>query len=571
MHFKLILLLLLCAHPVHAQVHTLRVTETAPERVVTPGKPHVYAVTLPANHFVTGAADQRSVDVVVRVLDPAGKQLGSWDGPARGDERFRFTTAGAGEYRIEVAAFEKDSGAYALRLIRAQPAATEPGARVDQIMSDYDSTTPGGVVAVVQDGKLVFARGYGLANLEHGIPNSPATTYHMASVSKQFTAFAILLLAQQGKLSLDDDIRKHLPELHDFGTPITIRHLVHHTSGLRDQWTLWAMAGGRLDDVITQNDLLNLIQRQRELNFAPGSEHMYSNTGYTLLAEIAARVAREPFGVWMKRTVFDPLGMTHTQIFDDHERIVKGRAESYRRNEQTGQWVKSVLSYANRGATSLFTTAPDLALWLDNFRTGKVGGAALIEQMKQRGVLNRGDTLGYAFGIVHGKQRGLATIGHGGADAGFRTGVTYFPELNAGIIVLGNDASFNPGRIGNDMAEAFFAERMSPSPPPPAAPNPQAPSPPEWKPSAQELEAYAGSYYSPELETRYTVAVKNGGLVAQHRRHGEFALRPHSADEFRAGSWYFSQIRFQRDPQGRVTDMRVSSGRVRNLRFERVP
>jgi CubicO group peptidase (beta-lactamase class C family) len=408
-----------------------------------------------------------------------------------------------------------------------------------------------------------------MANLEHGIPNTPQTTYHIASVSKQFTAFAILLLAEQGKLSLDDDIRKHLPEMPDFGTPITIRHLVHHTSGLRDQWGLWAMAGGRLDDVITHNDLMNLIRRQKELNFVPGSQNSYSNTGYTLLSEIVARVSKEPFGVFMKRNVFDPLGMTHTLIYDDHERIVKGRADSYRRNQNWG-WAKAVLSYANRGATSLFTTAPDLALWLDNFRTAKVGGRAVIDHMKQRGVLTKGDTISYAFGVVLGKDRGLQTISHNGADAGYRASVAYYPELEAGVVVLGNEAGFNPNQFSNDVAEAFFGDRMTT---PPAAPQSQS-SPPAsqpWTPSQDELKAYAGVYYSPELETRYEVVLQNNGLIARHRRHGDIGLRPASADNFRAAPFYFSQIKFERDAQGMVTVMRVSDGgRVRNLRFERL-
>jgi CubicO group peptidase (beta-lactamase class C family) len=567
----LLLALLACASPAQAQMrYPIAAGVAAAERVITPGKPHTYTIDLPARHFVSGAADQRSADVIVEVFDPTGRRLGFWDGPARGDETFRFNTTVAGEHRIQVTAFEKDSGAYALRLKTAEPFASDPAARVAQIMSDYDSTTPGGVVAVVRGGKVVFARGYGMANLEHGIPNTPETVYHMASVSKQFTAFAILLLAQQGKLSLDDDIRKHLPELHDFGTPITIRQLAHHTSGLRDQWNLWGMAGGRPDDVITHADLMNLIRRQKELNFAPGSEHMYSNTGYTLLSEIVARVAKEPFGVFMKKNVFDPLGMKNTQIYDDHERMVKGRADSYRRNPNY-QWSRAVLSYANRGATSLFTTAPDLALWLDNFRTAKVGGKAVIEAMKQRGVLNKGDTIPYAFGIVHGKQRGLNIISHNGADAAFRTSAAWYPELEAGVVVLSNEGAFNPTQVSNDVAEAFFGDRMSTSPPPPPPQQTPPPQPAPWTPTATDLAALTGVYYSPELETRYEVLINNGNLMARHRRHGDIAMRPVRADNFRASPFYFNEIRFERDAAGKVTGMRVTAGRVRNLWFERLP
>ena len=570
MRHTLFALLVLAAPAALAQAtYPISAGDPGPERVVSPGKPHTYTLTLPARHFVSAAADQRTADVVVKLFDPGGRQVGSWDGPSRGDEAFRFNTRVAGEYRIEISAFERDSGAYALRIIRSEPIATDAAGRVAQVMSDYDSTTPGGVVAVVRGGKLVFARGYGMANLEHGIPNTPATVYHMASVSKQFTAFATLLLADEGRLSLDDDIRTHLPELPDFGTRITIRHLIHHTSGIRDQWTLWGMAGGRLDDVITHADLMNLIRRQKELNFTPGAEYLYSNSGYTLLSEIVARVAKEPFGVFMKKRVFDPLGMKNTQIYDDHERLVKGRADSYRRNE-SGQWSKAVLSYANRGATSLFTTAPDLALWLDNYRTGKVGGTRLVQQMQQRGVLNKGDTLTYAAGLVIWKDRGLQAISHGGSDAGFRTSVSYYPEVETGIILLGNEAGFNTSQFSDDVAEAFFGDRMKTSPPAPAAQQQTPPPPAPWMPTPAELQAYAGVYYSPELETRYEVVIRNDTLIARHRRHGDIAMRPVRADNFRAAPFYFNEIRFERDSQGKVTGMRVSAGRVRNLRFDRV-
>lgn len=569
MRIILIALLVLAAPPALAQTtYSLKPTSSEPERIITPGKPHTYTLTLPARHFVSGAADQRSADIIVKVFHPTGRQLGLWDGPARGDEAFRFNTNAAGEYKIEISAFERDSGAYALR-VRAEPFATDPAARVAQIMSDYDTTTPGGVVAVMRAGKVAFVRGYGMANLEHGVRNTPETVYHMASVSKQFTAFAILLLANEGKLSLDDDIRKHLPEIPDFGTPVTIRHLVHHTSGIRDQWTLWNMAGGRPDDVITHADLMNLIRRQKELNFTPGAENLYSNSGYTLLSEIVARVSKEPFGVFMKKNVFDPLGMKNTQIYDDHERLVKNRADSYRR-AQGPRWSKAVLSYANRGATSLYSTAPDLALWLDNFRTGKVGGARAIQQMQERGVLNKGDTISYAVGVVIDKDRGLKTIAHGGADAGFRTSVAYYPELETGIIVLANEASVNTFQVSYDVAEAFIGDRMTTSPATPPAPSPSPPASAPWTPTPTDLQAYVGAYYSPELETRYEVLIHNNGLVARHRRHGDIAMRPARADNFRASPFYFSDIRFERDAQGRVTGMRVSAGRVRNLWFQKL-
>lgn len=503
----------------------------------------------------------------------------------------------------------------------------------------------------------MFARGYGLANLEYGVPNTPATVFHMASVSKQFTAFAIALLESRGQLSLDDDVRRHLPELPDFGVPVTLRQLVHHTSGLRDQWTLWAMAGGRLDDVIRQEDLLSLVRRQRELNFPPGSEHLYSNTGYTLLSEVVERVTGQSYGEWMRAEVFAPLGMGSTQIYDDHERLVPGRAYSYA-GSPGGGYRKAVLSYANQGATSLFTTVEDLARWLGNFRTGAVGGAAVQARLRERGVLSGGDTIPYAFGLVVDRYRGLDRLQHGGADAGFRTSLLYFPALDAGVVTLSNLASF-PGSVALRVAEAFFGDHMEAAPAaaavpaaaaPAAAAHPVAPAllsryagtyalttgvrleftvegtqlyvrvGPErhvlrarsdttfevvgvagasvrfvresdgsvrrlvtvqngehearrvepWAPDAAALEAYAGRYYSDELETFYTMAVEEGQLVARHRRHGTLRLEAEAPDRFRAAPWFFTQLRFERAATGAVTGLRVSSGRVRDLAFVRV-
>jgi CubicO group peptidase (beta-lactamase class C family) len=431
------------------------------------------------------------------------------------------------------------------------------------------------VIAVVRGGRPVFAKAYGMANLEHGVPNAAGSVFHVASVSKQFTAFAVARLAEEGRLSLDDDVRRHLPDLPDFGASITLRHLLHHTSGLRDQWSLWAMAGGRLDDVITQENLFDLVRRQRALDFRPGAEHRYSNTNCMLLAEVVARVTGEPFGAHLRRTVFAPLGMTATQVYDDHERLLPGRAESYQLGP--GGYRRSVLSFANQGASSLQTTAGDLVRWLANFGTGRVGGPGVLRRMQERGVLAGGDTIGYALGIVVDEQRGLRRLQHGGSDAGYRAMVAYYPELDAGVVVLSNSADFDAGGAASEVAEAFFGDRMRPAAEPAtpssapvataaAAERPVAP----WRPAPAELAQFAGRYYSPELEAVYTIAAEGDSLVARHRRHGRIPLAAADArDAFRGGAWYFERVRFERGTDGRVTALLASAGRVRDLRFER--
>ena len=452
-------------------------------------------------------------------------------------------------------------------LLRAQARAV---ARIDSILAPWSAPDrPGVAVAVLKDGQVVLERGYGSAQLEHRIPVTPATVFHVASVTKQFTAFGAAMLAQQGKLSLDDNVRSHIPELPDFGKPVTVRQLIHHTSGIRDQWELLAMAGWRLDDVITKDHILRMLTRQRELNFEPGSEHLYSNSGYSLLAEIVERVGGMPFPEWMEQNVFRPLGMTSTHMHVDHEHIVPGRAYSYRRGDD-GQWRNAVLSYANAGATSLFTTAGDLARWLNNYETAQLGGPALIAQMRERAVLTNGDTIPYAFGIVRGQYRGQTHWSHSGGDAGFRSFVVHFPAARLGVAVVSNDAAFRT-RVARDIADLYLDAMGAPT----ADPEPQASgdgarvASTRTQPSQQRLAEFTGTYYSPEIETVYRISVENGKLVARHQRHPNLELTDAGGDAFASDRWFFRSIAFTRS-EGAIDGFRLTGGRVRNLRFVRL-
>jgi CubicO group peptidase (beta-lactamase class C family) len=245
---------------------------------------------------------------------------------------------------------------------------------VDQLFAQWAGPdSPGASIAIIQDGKIVYSQGYGSANLEYGVPNTPATVFDLASASKQFTAFAIHLLAQDGKLSLDDDVRKYLPKLHDFGKVITIRQLLHHTSGVRDQSNLLLLAGWRLEDVITDEDVARLLFQQTELNFAPGDRFLYSNSGYTLLAMVVKHVSGKTLPEFAKERIFDPLGMAHTHFQDHYGIVVKDRAYSYA-PQPDGKYQYVALSDSTVGPSGLFSTVGDLARWDENFYTGEVGG-----------------------------------------------------------------------------------------------------------------------------------------------------------------------------------------------------
>ena len=249
-------------------------------------------------------------------------------------------------------------------------------ARVDKLFERFNKPdSPGCAVAVVRDGRIVYEHGYGMADLDHDIPITPSTVFHVASMSKQFTATAIVLLAQEGRLSLDDPVRKYVPEVPDFGVPITLRHLIHHTSGLRDQWELLEMAGWRYSlDLITDDDVLELVSRQKELNFKPGEKFLYCNTGYTLLAQVVKRVSGKSLREFTEERIFKPLNMTSTHFRDDHAEIVKRQAYGYVPDKATFRL--SVTNFDTVGATSLLTTVEDLAVWDRNFYDKRVGGEA---------------------------------------------------------------------------------------------------------------------------------------------------------------------------------------------------
>jgi CubicO group peptidase (beta-lactamase class C family) len=414
--------------------------------------------------------------------------------------------------------------------------------RIDELLKQWSkATTPGAAVSVIKEGKLVFQKGYGTANLEYGVAITPDTIFHVASVSKQFTAMSIVLLEQDGKLSLDDDVHKYLTELPDYGHRLTIRNLLQHTSGIRDQWQTLGLAGWRLDDVITQKQILRMLFRQRELNFEPGTKHVYSNGGFTLLAEIVARASGKPLPEFCDERIFRPLGMIHTHFHDDHRRIVPNRAYSY--EPAGGGFQASPLNYANVGATSLFTTAPDLAKWLDNFREPKVGGAKAVARLQEQAVLANGDTIPYALGLAIGKYRGLRAISHGGSDAGYRSYVAWFPEQRLGIAVLSNLASFNAGNIANQIATVYLEGQMA------EAPKVQATERTFITPEPGTIDRFEGYYRLGDLLVQ--VVKKEGKLLAAPPGATLVELKPMSPVRFYAEQMQ-AEIEFIPKNQGPV-------------------
>lgn len=435
--------------------------------------------------------------------------------------------------------------AQSLALGCAAAAQQNPEGKIDALFTEIDPTdAPGLAVAVVRDGEVVLRKGYGLASLEHQVPITSSTVFDVASVSKQFTGLAVAMLVEQGRIQLDDDIREYIPELPDFGRPITIDHLLHHTSGLRDWPATLAVAGWRMDDVIAFDQILTMAYNQESLNFVPGSEYTYSNTGYNLLAELVARVTGQTFREWTDEHLFRPLGMANTHFRDDHNEVIPDRAYGYARRGDSG-YMRVPDNLTALGSSSLFSTVDDLTKWVLNFDDPSVGGPAAIELMRTRGVLDDGSEISYAFGLSHGKHRGLPTVSHSGSWASFTSHVVHFPEQRFGVIVLANNGSINASRAAYDVADIFLEAELAP----PERTAGAATAAVEIAPSI--LEDYVGTYrLGPGWYVR--ISLDGGALTTRATREPEFPMTARSETEFWVEA-YGAPIVFGRDDAGEVT------------------
>ena len=393
-------------------------------------------------------------------------------------------------------------------------------ARVDEVFASWASKEkPGCTVGVDQDGQPPIRRAYGMADLEHDIANTPDTIIEAGSVSKQFTAAAVLLLVQQGKLSLSDDVRKHVPELPDHGKTITIDHLIHHTSGLRDWGVLAEIAGWpRGTRIHTHAHVLDIASRQKALNHDPGAEFSYTNTGYNLLAVIVQRVSGQSLAEFSRQQIFEPLGMTHTQWRDDFTRIVKGRAIAYASGEDGA--FHSEMPFENvYGNGGLLTTVGDLLIWNRNFAEHKVGGPELIQAMERRYRLTGGREIEYASGLYFTSYQGVREVSHSGATAGYRAFLARYPDQHLSVVVLCNAGDADAVGLAHQTADLFLAGHTRAAAPINAIQLPE-----------EELSSRAGFYRSLRAGEPMKLSVKDGRLVSTRG----LSLAPISPTELRS-------------------------------------
>lgn len=457
-------LVLLCVATAHAQ-------QTSPLQLGKPVSATLaandtlrYELNLPKGRFVAGRVEQDGVDATVTITGPAGRRVQQSARVGRGwPETFAFATDTTGVYLIKVSPATKGkSGAVRVQITRSEAIAATPERKVDQAAAQLYKDTPGAVVGVIKGGKLAFVKGYGAADLTNGLPFTAETPTNIGSSSKQFTGFALALLASRGKLSLSDPVQKHIPELKDFGKTITLRHLLTHTTGYREFINTLIIDGRQVleGDYIAPDEVIRVINRQPALQNEPGAEFNYNNSAFSLATIVVERVTGKPFAEWMRDEVFLPLGMTKTWVRASPGQIIPHRTIGYVAGDFGFREVRDL--HAAAGAGGIYTTPGDAAKWMRNLKTGELGGPAVIKEMTTSFVLNDGKPSNYGYGIFLDSTRGVRRWQHGGNDIAHSSTWVYYPDLDAGFVVLSNYQGV-PGGIANVVADAFFGSYMTPA------------------------------------------------------------------------------------------------------------
>src|SRR5713226_8027182 len=459
----------------------------------------------------------------------------------------------------------------------AKTADDKKAVAVDEIFMDLTKAgSPGCALGVYRDGKMIYSKGYGLANLEENVPITPQSVFDIGSTSKQFTAASILLLEKQGKLSISDDVRKYVPELPDYGQKITILHLLNHTSGLRDYLTLMDLAGINTGSVTTDEDALQIIFRQKALNFMPGSEWLYSNTGFFLLSVIVKRVSGKTLREFAAENIFTPLEMTHTQFRDDHASLIANRALAYDEREKKDGYTLNVSYFEQTGDSAVHTSVQDLLKWDENFYSPRVGGQDFLNELQERGMLNSGKVLDYAKGLFLQDYRGLLSVSHGGAWGGYRAELLRFPEQHFSVACLCNVGNAHPTKRAHEVADVYLGSLMKPK-------EQRKPEETEKKEkteislTAQQLQSYAGDYWSEELGVAYRLAVADGRIKVVAMRDGSGSprvnnfpaelLRSTGTDEFEVGKSGVT-LHFNRASPS-ASGFTLDAGRTKGISFLR--
>ena len=451
----------------------------------------------------------------------------------------------------------------------------EENSAVDNIFTEWNKpNVPGCAIGIIQNGELIYAQGYGTGDLEHDIALGPSSVFYLGSVSKQFVTFSILLLEEKGKLDLDDEIQKFLPDFPEYESPLTIRHFIHHTSGVRDYLTLMYLMGRNYLDHIEEDEVYEIIKRQSALNFSPGEKYLYSNSCYFMLAMIVEKAAGQSLKEFAHENIFKPLGMHNTIFYDDNTDLIKNRVFSYAKAADKDKFNNLIMRFDLVGSGGVYSNIKDLFLWDQNFYHNKLGegGPVIIQKMQEEGILNNGEGSGYAFALNIGSYNGLKTVGHGGSLAGYRSQLLRFPEQQFSVVILANRSDANPSGKALQIADIFLQDYYI-----------EDHSDEEIKPGLSKsvkeevdidldgsdilLEEFTGNYYSGELNITYQIFVENEVLKVKIGGYKPMTLEMSTRDEFKVEDEGFL-FQFRRDVQ-RISGFELDAGRVQNLKFSK--
>ena len=527
-----------------------------------------YSVELAAGQFASIQLSQTGGNIVAALFDPDGQMIDLVDRNGVGFvETIDVFAKKAGVYAVQTAIFEWDTpaAAYTISLSRQEKAGTSPEAIADQLLTSwYDRSRPGAAVAVIKGGRVITQRTIGLADVEQGVPITANTRFDLASVSKQFTGYAIAMFAERGLVGLEDDVRRYVPEIPQFEKPIRIRHLLNHTSGLRDWDAEFGLVGLDIEDGVTKEQVVEWVLRQKDLNFAPGSAQLYSNTGYNVLAEVVARVTGQAFETWVRQNIFEPAGMSAVANGDAHG-SVPAKANSYMR-VLPPQRLWSGNSTAAAGSSSVHASLNDLIAWVRNGESGKVGNARVIAMIGKTGQLDDGRKLDYGFGRWFSARKGVRCIGHLGLAAGYRISLRKFPDRDLTFVYMTNDGNDGSYLRAETIENLFLGVEPDPVQVPDGEYTPPAAAPK----LAHAEQDYVGIYFSDELRTSYEVRGDGAGLVAYHAVNGATPLIFETGDKFRSERWFMPAIEFVRENGRVVSGFRVSTEGSRNMLFRRI-
>lgn len=430
---------------------------------------------------------------------------------------------------------------------------------IDNLFSNWNNiNNPGGTVGVMLDGQLVYSKAFGLASMEYKIPNNNKTIFNTGSVSKQFTAMGIIVLQQKGLLDFEDDIRKYIPELPDFKEKITISHLLHHTSGLRSMHSMLELAGWREEDSRTNDDLNRFIVKQKALNFSPGSEYGYCNTGYMLLVNIVENVTGREFPDWMEETIFKPLGLNNTYIEGDYSKIKPNKATSYYGNNDN--FKRAVDYWGYIGSGNMYSNNIDLLKWLENFHSPKKGWEKHFNLIQKLEKLNNGDLNNYAFGVIIDSVYGFKSISHSGSIGGFRSNITSFPDKKLSIVILSNFSKSSPSSKSKHIFKILFENEKAEK---------------NIKPqknynivniSSDVLSRFEGYYWNTKEYYSRKIYLKRDTLYYQRTADNETPIVPISSNQFKLLGYSVDAIlKFNTDVSPKTASLYVDGERVSRL------